>query len=258
LSAKTIYLVFGSPSAPEHSDEVRRWYEPHLIEMCTLPGLISAQLFKPSKTQIPGSAVRLPETMALYEFDTDDLADAFKTLWASSLTQRIAHPREGTFTLDPDYESIVYELQSEQPAGYGNESPGHGLPPLPPARKQIMLLFGSPAAPDKMESVDSWWTSQLPAIAASHGVAACGIYRPSEVQLPRLTRTLPDHMLMCEFNSENLARDIDALGLAKLGAGPDQAEQSGAITRPPQGALSLDAGFRPGVFELVSQWPRAR
>src|ERR1700722_4579408 len=104
MSAKTIYLVFGSPTTAEQAEAVSRWYEPHLIEMCTLPGLISAQLFRPSIVQLPRLTGTLPQTLALYEFDTDDLAGAFKTLWASSLTRRIAPPAEGVFTLDPRYE----------------------------------------------------------------------------------------------------------------------------------------------------------
>ena len=53
VSAKTIYLVSGSPTTADKEEEVRRWYEPHLIEMCTLPGLMSAQLFRPSSVQLP-------------------------------------------------------------------------------------------------------------------------------------------------------------------------------------------------------------
>ena len=95
MSAKTVYMVYGGPASPDKADEVARWYEPHLIEMCTLPGLISAQLFKPASVQLPRLTCKLPQTMAIYEFDTNDLAGAFKTLWANSLTRRIAPPADG-------------------------------------------------------------------------------------------------------------------------------------------------------------------
>lgn len=243
MSAKTIYLVFGSPTTPDKAEEVSRWYEPHLIEMCTLPGLISAQLFKPSSVQLPRLTTTLPQTMALYEFDTDDLAGAFKTLWASSLTRRIAPPADGVFTLDPDYQSAVYELDSEYPEDHGNEAPGDGLPPLPPARKQITLVFGSPTSPEMEEEVNRWWASHLMHITQSPGLVACSLYRPSSVQLPRLTTTLPHYLAVCELDSDDLATDIETLNKS--------------IPGPPDGSFQLDPVYQTGVYELVSQWPKA-
>lgn len=211
MSAKTIYMVYGGPATPEMEDEVRRWYEPHLIEMCTLPGLISAQLFKPSQVQLSRLTVKLPQTMALYEFDTDDLAGAFKTLWASGMTRRIAPPAEGVFELDPNFQSCVYELDCEHPKDHGNVSPGDGLPPLPPARKNIMMVFGSPTSPERKAGVDAWWKTHVKEITSASGLIASGFYRPSNVQLPRLVGDLPQNLAICEFDSDDLKSDVDAL-----------------------------------------------
>ncbi|WP_033295889.1 hypothetical protein [Amycolatopsis jejuensis] len=258
MSARTIYLVFGSPATPAKADEVRRWYEPHLIEMCTLPGLISAQLFQPSKVQLPRLTTTLPQTMALYEFDTDDLAGAFKTLWASSRTRRIAPPADGVFELDPAYQSAVYDLDSEYPAGHGNTSPGDGLPPLPPARKQIMLVFGSPTSPDRAGEVNRWWEPHLHQMTYSPGLIACSLYRPSSVQLPRLTTTLPETMAVCEFDSADFAADIETLYSSHL-VGYESGEfvPGKAIPPPPEGSFLLDPVYQTGIYELVSQWPKA-
>jgi hypothetical protein len=259
MSARTIYLVFGSPTTPDKAEEVRSWYAPHLIEMCTLPGLISAQLFRPSSVQLPRLTTTLPQTMALYEFETDDLAGAFETLWASSLTRRIEPPAEGVFTLDPDYQSAVYDLDSEYPKDHGNESPGSGLPPLPPARKQIMLVFGSPTSPEREGEVNRWWEPHLKQITASPGVVACGFYRPSAVQLPRLTITLPQNMAVCEFDSDDLARDVETLYASHLEGSKTGAFEPGkSIPPPPEGSFLLDPVYQTGIYELASQWPKAK
>ena len=258
MSAKTIYLVFGSPTSAEKEDEVSRWYEPHLIEMCTLPGLISAQLFRPSTVQLPRLTVTLPQTMALYEFDTDDLGGAFKTLWASSLTRRIGPPADGVFTLDPNYQSAVYDLDSEYPEDHGNVSPGDGLPALPPARKQIMLVFGSPTSPERAEEVNQWWQPHLEQMTRSPGLIACSFYRPSDVQLPRLTGSLPQNMAVCEFDSENLAKDIETLYASHMEGSETNAFKPGkSIPPPPEGSFLLDPVYQTGIYELVSQWPKA-
>lgn len=258
MSAKTIYLVFGSPATADKEEEVRRWYEPHLIEMCTLPGLISAQLFRPSSVQLPRLTTTLPQTMALYEFDTGDLAGAFKTLWASSLTRRIRPPADGVFTLDPDYQSAVYDLDSEYPKDHGNEAPGDGLPPLPPSRRQIMLVFGSPASPEREDEVNRWWGPQLMRMTSSPGLVACGLYRPSSVQLPRLTITLPRNMAVCEFDSDDLAGDIETLYASHLaGAKTGAFEPGKSIPPPPDGSFLLDPAYQPGIYEKVSQWPKS-
>ena len=247
MSAKTIYLVFGSPTTADKADEVSRWYEPHLIEMCTLPGLISAQLFSPSSVQLPRLTTTLPQTMALYEFDTDDLAGAFKTLWASSLTRRIEPPADGVFTLDPNYQSAVYDLDSEFPKDHGNESPGDGLPPRPPARKQIMLVFGSPTSPEREAEVNQWWGPHLEQMTRSPGLIACSFYRPSEVQLPRLTAKLPQNMAVCEFDSDDLARDIDTLYGSHLeGSKTGNFEPGKSIPSAARGIVRARSGLSDG------------
>jgi hypothetical protein len=123
--ARTIYLVFGSPASPEFEDEVQRWYEPHLEQMATLPGIASAQFYRPSDVQLPRLKGKLPRTLGLYEYDTEDLAGDVEALWSSHLKgtssgdyeagRSITPPREGTFELDEQYESAYYELVSEYP-----------------------------------------------------------------------------------------------------------------------------------------------
>ena len=257
MSAKTVYLVFGSPATPHKTEEVAHWYEPHLIEMCTLPGLISAQLYKPADVQLPRLTTKLPQTMALYEFDTDDLAGAFKTLWASSLTGRIAPPADGLFELDPKYQSAVYELDCEYPENWGNESPGDGLPALPPPRKHIMLVFGSPTSPERKADVDAWWKPHVKEMTSSPGLVACSFYRPSDVQLPRLVGSLPENMAICEFDTSDLNRDVTELykrGMEGYRTGVFDPDKS--IAPPPEGSFLLDNTYQTGIFELVSQWPK--
>jgi hypothetical protein len=257
MSARTVYMVYGGPASPETADEVSRWYEPHLIEMCTLPGLISAQLFKPASVQLPRLTCKLPKTMAIYEFDTDDLAGAFETLWASSLTRRIAPPADGIFELDPNYQSCVYELDCEYPENHGNVSPGKGLPAWPPARKHIMMVFGSPTSPERKADVDNWWKPHVQEMTSAPGLIACSFYRPSKVQLPRLKGELPQNMAICEFETDNLKQDIDTLVRAGMeGYRTGVFVPGKSIAPPPEGAFLLDPVYQTGIFELISQWPK--
>lgn len=233
MSAKTVYMVWGGPTGPEWVEEIDRWYAPHLIEMCTLPGLISAQLYKPSSVQLPGLADDPPGTMALYEFLTDDLAGAFKTLWASSLTRRIMPPNMEAFALHPKFESAVYDLVDEQPEGPPHGYDDDGLPPRPPVREQIVMAFGASA------DDDAGWRPPLTGISSSAGVTAARVYRPSAVQLPRLTVELPPTMALFELASDDLARDVGALWNDHL----------------KDGGLIPDPVYETVVYELDSQWP---
>lgn len=123
--AKTIYLVFGSPTSPEVEEEVVRWYEPHLEQMTTLPGIVSAQLYRPSKVQLPRLKGKVPGTLGLYEYETDDLGRDVEALWSGhrqgmsgsdyEAGKAIPPPREGIFELDERFESVYYDLVTEYP-----------------------------------------------------------------------------------------------------------------------------------------------
>lgn len=227
MSARTVYMVWGGPTGPEWVEEIDRWYAPHLIEMCTLPGLISAQLYKPSAVQRPSLVHEPPGTMALYEFLTDDMAGAFKTLWASSLTRRIMPPNMEAFALHPRFESAVYDLVDERPEGPPHEHDADGLPPRPPVREQIMMVFGAPAG-----------DAPIAPVSSSPGLTASRVYRPSDVQLPRLTVELPATMALFELASDDLARDVEALWSTHL-----------------DDAFVLDPVYETVVYELDRQWP---
>jgi hypothetical protein len=256
MSARTVYMVWGGPTTPEKADEVDRWYAPHLIEMCTLPGLISAQLFKPSSVQLPRLVNEPPGTMAIYEFDTDDLAGAFRTLWASSITRRILPPAEGVFTLHPAFQSAVYDLDNEYPKGPKHGRDADGLPPRPPVRKEIMMVFGSPSSPERAPEVDAWWEPHLHQMTYSPGLTACRFYRPSEVQLPRLTTELPQNMAICEFDTDDLARDIDTLWNSHMEGSKTGAFVPGrSIPPPPEGSFVIDPVYETVIYQLDSQWP---
>ncbi|CCA94015.1 hypothetical protein [Novosphingobium sp. PP1Y] len=256
MSAKTVYMVYGGATSDEYEDEVAAWYKTHLIEMCTLPGLISAQLFKPAIAQMPRLTVKLPKTMALYEFETDDLAGNFRTLWAASLAKRIPPPRPEAFELHPTFQSCVYELDCEFPENHGNEPLGEGLPPLPPARKHIMMVFGSPTSEEAKPVVDAWWPPHVEEMTTSPGLIACSFYRPSKVQLPRLMGDLPQNMAICEFDSDDIKRDIAKLvRIGMEGHRTGKFVPGESIASPPVGSFLLDPVYQTGVFELVAQWP---
>lgn len=256
MSAKTVYMVYGGPTSEEYEEEIARWYQTHLIEMCTLPGLTSAQLFKPAPAQMPRLTVKLPKTMALYEFDSDDLARDFRTLWAASLAKRIPPPRPEAFELHPIFQSCVYELDCEFPIDHGNPPGAEGLPALPPERQYIMMVFGSPTSPEAKPIVDAWWPPHVEEMTTSPGLIACSFYRPSAVQLPRLVGELPQNMAICEFATDDIKRDIAKLvRIGMEGHRTGQFVPGESIASPPEGSFLLDPVFQTGVFEKVAQWP---
>lgn len=229
----TVLLVFGSPARLEVEAQLLRWYEPHLEQMGSLPGIVSAQLYRPSARQLAPSPAPLPGTLGLYVYETDDFPAAFAATWASHHEgvrtgryvpgKSIPVPGAGTaaheddapwadvFTLDPRYQTAQYDLVSRRPEGDSRR----GLAPT------ILLGFGSPAGPGAEDRM----------LGAS-GVVSAQLYRPNELQAPRLTTTLPDLLGVYEYD------DASELGSA-----------------PPWGdALIPDAGYRPACYDLALAW----
>ena len=69
MSARTIYLVFGSPTTPDKQEEVSRWYEPHLIEMCTSMGRAVARRLGLRVTGLVGVLIKARERGLLTDAD---------------------------------------------------------------------------------------------------------------------------------------------------------------------------------------------
>ena len=64
-------------------------------------------------------------------------------------------------------------------------------------------------------------------------------------------------MAVCEFDSNDLAGDIETLYASHLeGSKTGIFEPGRSIPPPPEGSFELDPVYQTGIFELVSQWPK--
>lgn len=94
--AKTYnWIVFSSP-APGRESEFNRWYtEQHLPDVLAVPGIVAAQRFALADRQMIRGSKAQPPTVggkdeadapgqyaALYEIESDDLAQVFETVMA--------------------------------------------------------------------------------------------------------------------------------------------------------------------------------
>ena len=80
---KAKFVVYTRPKSPDREDEYNEWYnETHLPELRTLPGFTGARRYKVSRgTKGPeGVDSSLPEYMAIYDIEADDLQAVFDGL----------------------------------------------------------------------------------------------------------------------------------------------------------------------------------
>lgn len=130
LTGSTIFLVWVAAKAPALEEELLRWYvDGHLEEICGLPGVVSGQLLRPGRVQLPRASDRLPELLGFYECETDDLPGAIEAAWAAhrrGLETGVYEPGRSIPTptdivaVDPRYESAYYDLvASARGAGAG-------------------------------------------------------------------------------------------------------------------------------------------
>jgi hypothetical protein len=80
---KAKFVVYTRPKSPDHEDEYNKWYDKtHIPELRTLPGFVDARRFKRSSatTGPEGVDSSLPEYMAIYDLEADDLQAVFDGL----------------------------------------------------------------------------------------------------------------------------------------------------------------------------------
>jgi hypothetical protein len=105
--AKGIMVVQSSPVSADREDEFNDWYDNiHVPEICAVPGFVSARRFK-----VPGTGEGdggLPEYLAIYEIEADDLSGPPAEWRARSSARRTT----GTtaLRLTPPPVVTVYEL----------------------------------------------------------------------------------------------------------------------------------------------------
>jgi hypothetical protein len=80
---KAKFVVYTRPKTPDREDEYNKWYdETHIPELRALPGFVDARRYKRSTTTTGPEGVdpSLPEYMAIYDLEADDLQAVFDGL----------------------------------------------------------------------------------------------------------------------------------------------------------------------------------
>lgn len=248
--AKSLLLVFGGPTAPEHEEDVHRWYERHLEQMCELPGITAAHLYRPSAKQFPRTTADLPQMLAVYEYDTIDLATDIEALAAARRDGSLTALPEGMYAFDPNYQSAYYNLVSSSPPVEGWTLDG-------PA---IFMVFGGPTKPALEEEILRWYVDgHLEQIVSLPGFVAGHLLRPSKAQLPEAAPDkLPGVLAFYDFDETDLATSIDAAWKAHLeGMKRGTYEPGVSIPGPVQGVWKLDPAHQSAFYELVTRRTKA-
>jgi len=258
--AKSIYVVFGGPTTPVHEEELNRWYEQHLEQMCSLPGITAAHLYRPSGDQLPRTKAKLPQTLGIYEYDTVDHAGAAEALAAahSEGAKRGAYeagvsipgPPDSSFTVDSQYQSAYYNLVSRFPRDSRER--------WDLTSKTIFMVFGGPTKPALEEEVMRWYIDvHLDEICSLPGIVSGQFFRPSIAQLADTTVKLPEVLGLYEYETDDLAGAIDGLFAAHLQGMKSGVYEPGlSIPGPAEGIWALNPQHQSAYYELVSRWSR--
>src|ERR1700738_2570382 len=108
---KAVLVVFTRPGDPSREGEYNDWYDcTHLPQVCAIPGITSARRFKASVVQREALVGPLPDYLALYEIEADDLDATLTELRARGESGVNDSPPAGLLELDPGYEVGLYEF----------------------------------------------------------------------------------------------------------------------------------------------------
>jgi hypothetical protein len=106
---KAKFVVYTRPKSPEREDEYNKWYdETHIPQLRMLPGFTGARRYKRSRTTTGPEGVdsSLPEYMAIYDLEADDLQAVFDglsravaggTIHIADVVQTDPLPRAGVY-----------------------------------------------------------------------------------------------------------------------------------------------------------------
>jgi hypothetical protein len=112
---KYTFVVLTNPVAGKE-DEYNKWYNgQHIPDVLNVPGFVCAQRFRLADAQMGGEASRTYKYLALYEIETDDLAEALKQLRERGVSGEIV-PSDaidmknvGAFVFQPVAEKVMAE-----------------------------------------------------------------------------------------------------------------------------------------------------
>jgi hypothetical protein len=83
------FVVLSNPASPEVEDEYNDWYDNvHLRDVVDIPGFVSAQRFEWTARRADDVAPD-HKYLAIYEIDTDDLAETFNELMERAFTPQM-------------------------------------------------------------------------------------------------------------------------------------------------------------------------
>ncbi len=107
--SKGVLVVQSRPSEPGREAEYNEWYgKSHIPDICAIPGFVSARRYKVHNAGIVQADSSVPEYMAIYDLDTEDVAGTLQELVTRFGDGRL--PISDALELDPLPVMTFYEL----------------------------------------------------------------------------------------------------------------------------------------------------
>ena len=105
--ARGVYVVRSRPVSADREGEFNEWYDgTHVPELLSVPGFVAARRFR----RAPGAGDTgdgLPEYLAVYEIEADDLATPLQEWRRRSAAGETT--RSDALQLDPPPSAVLYE-----------------------------------------------------------------------------------------------------------------------------------------------------
>jgi hypothetical protein len=73
-------LISFTNSEPGRDAEFNEWFDEHVREVLSVPGVVSARRFRLAAAQVPGATESAHQYFAIYEID-GDLEETLQQLW---------------------------------------------------------------------------------------------------------------------------------------------------------------------------------
>jgi hypothetical protein len=185
-SARHRLVVLSNPM-PGKRDEYEEWYEGHLEQVLTVPGIDAAQRFRLSDDQFPAGLIPPSDHQ-------------FLTIYEVSGDPAIV----GDALLQPDMSEVpdVFDHASERAWWYTAAGEILGDPIEAPRTK--LVVFSNSASEELDAELNDWYDAHLSGvIAIGAGVVSAQRFRASTYQFPPERMPSPTHRYLAIYDTDS-------------------------------------------------------
>jgi hypothetical protein len=115
--------------------------------------------------------------------------------------------------------------------------------------KSVMLTFSGVSDPSRLEEFREWYdTIHLKEVCETPGFVSARRLEASSTQRPSVVGQVPGYLAIYELDTDDIAGAMEAM---------QERVKAGLITGPPDGLITQNTQYEPGIFEVKESWPRA-